>query len=133
MSSKLLNELVITLRWMDMDAYGHLGNSRYFDFMTDARVALLEQVGVTLDYSLQYVAAKAECEFKAPCVYPGKLVVQQFIERVGNSSFELSYRFFMQDSPEVICAQGKIVMVCYDAKQKRPVRLSEEVRKLLTL
>ena len=127
---KLLNSIVITLRWTDMDAYGHLGNSRFFDFMTDARVDV-STLAIMDDLSKQYVIVDAQCSYKNPCYYPGNLVVEQYIEEIRNSSFTLSYLFKMQDEPKVICAAGRAVMVCYDANLKKAVRVPDSIRRLL--
>ena len=127
---KFLNAITITLRWTDMDAYGHLGNSRFFDFMTDARVAVTE-LNILDDLSKQYVIVDAQCSFKKPCYYPGTLLVKQYVEKIGNSSLTLSYTFAMEDAPEVICAHGRAVMVHVDANLETAVRIPEKVRALL--
>jgi acyl-CoA thioester hydrolase len=128
---KLLNSVLITLRWTDMDAYSHLGNSRFFDFMTDARVDAFKELDIIKDLSKQYVIVDAQCSFKTPAYYPGKIRVQQYCEKVGNSSFTLSYIFSMENEPDVICAEGRAVMVCFDAKLKTAVRIPEALRALL--
>ena len=127
---KLLNTTVITLRWTDMDAYEHLGNSRFFDFMTDARVAVAE-LNILDDLSKQYLIVDAQCSFKKPCYYPGNLLVNQYIEKIGNSSLILSYTFAMEDAAEVICAEGRAVMVHVDANLETAVRIPENGRALL--
>jgi acyl-CoA thioester hydrolase len=128
---KLLNTLVIPLRWMDLDAYGHVGNSRFFDFMTDARVDLMGAENVFADLSVQYVVVDAQCSFKKSTHYPGNLTLKQFCENIGNRSFTLLYQFTMEDQPETICAEGRLVMVCYDAKEDKAIALPEAVKKLL--
>lgn len=129
--AKLLNSLDITLRWLDLDAYGHVGNSRIYDFMTDARIAILGEEIVLSDLQQQFVVAESGCKFKRPLHYPGKVTVKQFCEKVGNSSFKLSYQFFMQGNFEQVCAEGFVVMVCYDARLKQAVRVPKIVRELL--
>jgi len=128
---KLLNTITITLRWTDMDAYGHLGNSRFFDFMTDARVDAFHELDIMKDLSKQYVIVDAQCSYKKSCYYPGNIIVTQYAEKVGNSSFTLFYTFAMQKQPEIICAEGRAVMVCYDARLQTAVRVPDEIRKLL--
>ena len=128
---KLLNTLVIPLRWMDLDAYGHVGNSRFFDFMTDARVDLMGAEHVFADLNIQYVVVDAQCSFKKPTHYPGNLIVKQFCETIGNTSFTLLYHFAMEGDPETICVQGRLVMVCYNAKENKATCLPELVRNIL--
>lgn len=127
---KLLNTLTIDLRWQDMDAYGHVGNARYYDFMTDARVALMGADEILTDRSIQYVIAESGCTYKRPLQYPGKVLLKQYLQRLGNSSFTLHYEFLMADKPEEICAESFCVMVCFDANIKQAVRLTKAVRQL---
>lgn len=129
---KLINSLPITLRWLDLDAYGHVGNSRIYDFMTDARVAALGEEMVLSDLQQQFVIVESGCKFKASLYYPGTVIVKQYSEKVGNSSFTLSYEFTMENNPELICAEGFVVMVCYDAKLKQAVRVPDLIRNLFT-
>ncbi len=34
---KLINQIKIPIRWVDLDAYAHVNNARYFDYMSEAR------------------------------------------------------------------------------------------------
>jgi acyl-CoA thioester hydrolase len=116
---------------MDLDAYGHVGNSRYYDYMTDARVEAFGAKLVMSDLSKQYVVVKSSCEFIKGIHYPGDILVKQYCTKVGNSSFDLEYEFYMADAPEKIYARGALVMVCFDAKLGRAVRLPQVVRDML--
>lgn len=132
MSKNLINICTYDLRWIDMDAYAHVGNSRYYDFMTDARVAALGENLVLSDLQHQYVVAESGCKFKKPIQYPGKIVIKQYCGKIGKSSFHLEYEFSMQDNPDALCAEGYVVMVCYDSNKKSPTKLPDEVITLLS-
>ena len=131
MIKKLINTLVIPLRWMDLDAYGHVGNARFFDFMTDVRVDAYSKAG-SFNLDKHYVVAEAQCSFKQPLLYPGNLILKQYCERVGKSSFTLYYEFFIEGKEKVVCAQGKLIIVCFDPKLKKAVRLPEALREFLS-
>jgi acyl-CoA thioester hydrolase len=75
----LLNEITMPLRWMDMDAYAHVGNARYYDFMTDARVDLFEKEKTLNDLTIQYVVVESGCTFKQPIVYPGNILLKHIL------------------------------------------------------
>lgn len=124
----LLNELTIPLRWMDMDAYAHVGNARYYDFMTDARVDLFEKEKTLDDLTIQYVVVESGCTFKHPIVYPGNIVLKQYCLKIGKSSFTLAYEFYSTKDKNKICAEGHVIMACYNAKLKKAVRIPEEIR-----
>lgn len=131
MAKKLINTLTIPIRWMDLDAYGHVGNARLFDFMTDARVdAYAQAEGFNLD--IHYVVAEAQCAFKQPTFYPGELILKQYCEKVGRSSFTLGYEFFSANNLEQLSAIGQLTMVCFDPKLKRAIALPDNLREFLS-
>ncbi len=131
MVKKLINTLTIPIRWMDLDAYGHVGNARLFDFMTDARVdAYAQAEGFNLN--THYVVAEAQCSFKQPIFYPGELILKQYSKKVGRSSFTLTYEFFSANDLQNACAIGQLVMVCFDPELKRAIALPDKLRKFLS-
>jgi acyl-CoA thioester hydrolase len=116
---------------MDLDAYGHMGNARYYDLMTDARIAAFSAEEIMTDLSKQYVVVESGCTFKKPLFYPGQISIKVYCSKIGNSSFTLCYEFFMANEPSICCAEGHTVMVCYDASSKKTVSLPDLVRHLL--
>ena len=69
----------IPIRWGDMDAYGHVNNAVYFRYMEQARIDLLEALGVPIDTRVQGpVIVNAACTFLAPLNYPGEVEVRVF-------------------------------------------------------
>ena len=85
--------------------------------MTDARVDTYIKVG-DFNLDLHYVVAEAQCSFKQPIFYPNELIIKQFCEKVGRSSFTLFYEFFVKNDLENICAEGRLIMVCFRSKIK---------------
>jgi acyl-CoA thioester hydrolase len=132
LNKKYLNTLILPLRWTDMDAYGHVGNARYYDFMTDARVDAFGQKDFVTNLDLQFVVVESHCAYKVPCTYPGNLLIKQYCEYVKNSSCKLVYEFFMENKPDVLCAEGWAAMVFYNAKTKAASRIPEAMRKSLS-
>ena len=44
-SKKLVYEMLIPMRWGDMDAMGHINNTTYFRYMETARIDWLRLIG----------------------------------------------------------------------------------------
>jgi acyl-CoA thioester hydrolase len=125
---KLLNTLTIPIRWVDMDAYAHVNNSRFFDAMTEARADLLKTVISTSD-TCQFILVDTQCSFKKPYQYPGVIIIKQYIEKIGNSSFTLSYLF--TDENTATYATGLATMICFDPGTQKPIAIPDKVKALL--
>ena len=129
---KLLNIYQTSIRWTDLDAYGHLNNAVFFNFMTEARAELLRDMLKT-EGLCQFVAVHVECDYKIPYFYPENLVLKQYCESVGNSSFVLKYEFYSESKPDILHAYGNAKMVAYDPVSKRPTRIPKEMLELLKI
>lgn len=128
---KFVNRISIPIRWVDMDAYGHVNNARFFDCMTEARAALLKEL-MPLTETCQFILIDTHCNFKRPYTYPDTIVIDQFVETIGMSSFTFYYQFSVEREPTTIYATGTAKMVCFNPKLGRAIKVPSEALALLT-
>ncbi|MGC5033126.1 acyl-CoA thioesterase [Micromonospora sp. DT229] len=129
-----------TLRWSDLDAYGHVNNARFLTLYEEARVALMFvgarargidsfADGVVIrrhevdylrpvDYSLARATAEA-----APTVR-----IEMWVERIRAASFILGYEMY---DGELLVSQARSVLVPFDLVRQLPRRLTDQERALL--
>lgn len=124
MEKKLLTSTKIEIRWVDLDAYNHLNNAKYYDFMTESRSKALWE----LKDECGYVVLENSCKYKKPVSYPSIITVEQYIYNITTTSFELFYLF--KDHAEVTIAEGNAKMVCFDLIKNRPVKIPVNVKSL---
>jgi len=120
----------ITVRFRDLDAFGHVNNAVYFTFMEMARVAYFTHVGLLKSGEFPspfFIIAEATCQFKAPIDMETPLVVQVRVSRLGNSSFDMEYRLIDEVNGTVL-ATGRTVQVTFDYSAGRSVPLPDEWR-----
>ncbi len=120
----------IKIRFRDLDAFGHVNNAVYFTFMEMARVEYFTRLGLAKPGEFPspfFIVAEAACQFKAPIQMDTTLVVQVRVSRLGNSSFDMEYRFF-DESGGAVLATGRTVQVTFDYTANRSVPLPEEWR-----
>jgi acyl-CoA thioester hydrolase len=127
--NKLLSTHVIPMRWVDMDAYSHMNNARYFDYMAEARVKYFSEI--MKDKSVQYVLVHTECDFKKPLVYPKSILIKQYFTDMTRTTFTFSHTFHDEKDESVVYAIGKSIVVCVDAETYKPVIVPECVKSLL--
>ncbi len=74
-----------------------------------------------------FILAEATCQFKTPIELNTPLIIQIRISRLGNSSFDMDYRF-MHQADGTLLAAGRTVQVTFDYAAGRSVPLPDEWR-----
>ncbi|MFC9766029.1 acyl-CoA thioesterase [Rhodococcus jostii] len=121
----------IQVRWGDSDRLGHVNNTRFVEYMQEARVHFLsselESVGARAGAT---VVRKMDVEFLRPVTdASGPLTIDVSVLHVGNSSYTIRHVVTNRDG--VRCATGDALMVAFDAKTERSRPLSEAERDAL--
>ena len=125
-----LVETPISVRWGDMDAFGHINNSRYATYLEEARLQWFATIeGGWLDELTSPVVAAMSINFRSPIEWPCELVVELHVERVGGSSLTLGFRMVSRDTPQKFYADGSTVLVWVERASGRSVPLPERIRK----
>ncbi len=129
----LVFELEIPIRWGDMDAMGHVNNTVYFRYMEQVRISWFDTMGFTPDPSKPgLVIIDARCTFLRELVYPGTVLVRQYVGRMGRSSCESYVDMFRTDDPETLCAQGAAKLVWVEFPKRKSAPLPEAIRRAVT-
>jgi len=118
-----------TLRWSDMDAFGHVNNSTYFTYFEQVRVDWLRRLGV--EHGL--VLANVSCTFFHPLVYPGEIEVTLYAGGVGRASLETYYEIKRVQQSDQLCTFGHGTVVWFDHAAGHSVEMPEPVRRQLEL
>jgi acyl-CoA thioester hydrolase len=127
---KLVYVEKIPVRWGDMDAMGHVNNTVYFRFMEQARIGWFESLLPRGEAwrSIGIVIVNASCNFKKPINYPGTVEVKVFAGEPGGSSIDTYYELSLE---EELYADGAAKVVFVDAQKQKPLRIPDDIRKLL--
>ncbi len=110
-----------------MDAYRHINNSAYLQYLEQARMAMFfhRHEG----FSSGTVVARHEIDYLRPVVYhPEPLRVEMWIEKVRGASFVVRYEVF---DGRLLAARAATQCVTFDFGIDRPRRLTDEERGIL--
>jgi acyl-CoA thioester hydrolase len=115
------------MRWSDMDAYRHINNSAYLQYLEQARVALFFHRHES--FATGTVIARHEIDYLLPVVYhPEPLRIEMWIEKIGGARFTVRYEVF--DAGRLV-ARAATLCVTFDFRIDRPRRLTDEEREIL--
>ncbi len=129
---RLSLEMVIPIRWGDMDAMGHVNNTIYFRYFETIRIDWMHSViGAPDPDGEGAVIVNAFINFIRPLKYPGDVLARHYIANPGRSSFDTYVTFERTDEPGMVYANGGATIVWIDYREERSVALPEAIRKLL--
>lgn len=115
----------IPVLWGDMDAFGHVNNTRFIRWFETARIAHFDRVGISTAAAVGVapILAHVSCDFIAPVDFPAEVLVGARTSRIGTTSFRHEYLVARAESPDrpVARGEGVIVMYDYDNATKAPI------------
>ncbi len=101
----------LTVRWSDLDSYGHVNNVKYFDYVQEARIALMAQaLGWTGDEVWSLV--RQDLEYLRPIDFrAAPYEVLTSVAHVGTRSLTLSVAVRDPAVPATVFATARSVVV----------------------
>lgn len=110
--------------WGELDALGHVNNTVFFRYFEEARIALLDAVGLRAQRDASRVGpilAATSCQFRAPLTHPDTVTCAVWVRQIGTTSFTLDYA--LHSAAQGLVATGDSVVVNFDytAGHKRPL------------
>lgn len=119
----------LSVRWRDLDAFNHVNNSKYLSYLEEARLRwMLSVPGMGLDDNVAPVVAASTLNYRRPIEWPGDVVIELFVERLGGSSLTIGHRIVDAKESGVLYCDGNVVMVWIDRNSGRSAPLPESVR-----
>ncbi|MCF7222604.1 acyl-CoA thioesterase [Marilutibacter chinensis] len=119
----------MTVRWRDLDAFNHVNNSKYLSYLEEARLRwMLSVPGQGLDDDVAPVVAAAHLNYRRPIEWPAEIVIELFVERLGNTSLSIGHRITAAGNRDTLYCDGYVVMVWIDRATGQAAALPESVR-----
>ncbi len=129
---KLVYDMVIPIRWGDMDAMGHLNNTTYFRYLETTRIEWMRSIGFQPDPKGEgMVIVNAFCNFYRQIEYPGDVRVQMYVSDPARTTFESWGLISRVDQPEVVCAAGGATTIWVDFPKQKAMPLPDWLRALV--
>ena len=123
------HQRIITTRWADNDAYGHVNNVIHYAYFDTVVNSYLIEHGV-LDIATSPIVGfvvETGCHYFAPLTYPETVTAALRVSQLGRTSVRYEIALFGEKS-EIAAAQGHFVHVYVERATRRPVDLPTALR-----
>ncbi|WP_336366621.1 acyl-CoA thioesterase [Marinobacter sp. C2H3] len=125
-----VSTLTMTLRWGDMDAYGHANNTVYFRFFEEARITWLASLGVGgPEEPTGPVIIKTSATFLKELTHPATVVVETYADKAGTTSLDTYHRLVDADTG-ALYSEGYAKIVWFDRSARTSTALPDTLRAL---
>ncbi len=121
---------VMTIRFDDLDPYGHVNASRYIDFVGSSRLIYASKaLNLNPDYLLSrgcgWFLKNIDCTFKKPINGLQDVMVKSWVANfTGDSRFLVVFEMSSEDGRRIF-SQGSLTYVTMDLKANAPANLPE--------
>lgn len=130
---KKVHELIIPIRWGDMDAMGHVNNTVYFRYLETVRINYFQSIGCEPNPKGQGpVIVNAFCNFYKQLEYPGDVLAKMYVSDPGRTTFESWCTLELVTQPGVIYAAGGATTIWVDFPMQKAVSLPDNIRALVS-
>jgi thioesterase-3 len=121
----------ITVRGFHIDAFGHVNNARYLEFIEEARWAIFSEALIKLpELQLSFAIVNININYRRPALLGQRLHIDAEVVRFGNTSFVIEQKVVDAANSEIIFADASVTSVIVN-KEGKPLPLDEKLRHLL--
>jgi acyl-CoA thioester hydrolase len=124
---KVTGHYPIHVRFSDVDVYGHVNNVKYFEYLQEARISLINELVPRRAFSV--VVAQTDVDYVRPLLFRAEPYdCLSAITRVGARSMTIESEFRDQDS---VLARAIVVVVFFDLASSRSTEPDPDVHAAL--
>jgi acyl-CoA thioester hydrolase len=131
---KTIGTFTIPIRIADINYGNHVGNDAFVSIIHEARMQWLKQYDYTelQVEGIGLIMSDLALEFKKESFYGDVIEVRLGTADISRVGFDLYYQLFAKrDNENVLLANAKTCMVCYDYEIKKVAAIPEKLKIIL--
>ncbi len=131
---KIMATYPVPIRITDINYGNHVGNDAFVGIIHEARMQWLRQYGYTelKIEGIGLIMSDLAVEFKNEAFYGDIVEVKLGAGEISRVGFELYYQLFVKrNDKEIVLANAKTGMVCYDYYAKKVVQIPDQLKVIL--
>ncbi len=122
----------IKIRGYHLDAYQHVNNARYLEFLEEARWQHLDHINkeefTKLDFS--FIIVNININYRLSVTTGDTINVTTEVEKIGNTSMTFKQQIFLDGTDKKVC-DAAVTFVILNNKTGKPMKIDEKLKNLL--
>ncbi len=120
---------IITPRFLETDALGHINNNTYGIWFEAARDEFFRIFVPDSDIKKwNLVMAHSSYDFLKEVFWGTEVVIKTGVFKIGNSSIELVHAVYQNNR---LCSTGKCIMIHYNLQSKKAMSIPSSIKEVL--
>ena len=116
-------EKTLSFRWTDLDPNFHLRHSVYYDFGTQQRLEILDQLGLTMkvmqEQNFGPVIFREECVFKREIRFSDKIIIKAKVLKLKPDASRWTFQHEFINEENKVCAILTLEGAWFDTKLRK--------------
>ncbi len=131
----MIDIIKITVRGYHIDAYGHVNNTRYLEFLEEARWVIKDRyLSFFSKHPKKYglVVANNTINYFAPAFMDDSLRIESWIAKIGNKSVQFRHDIYNDDTGKLLLS-ARATFVLFNRLEKQSEQIPGELRKKFSI
>ena len=117
-------------RFSDLDPLGHVNNVVYHDYLQEARVVQMNDIGSIVNTEFAQIVVKQEIRHIKPLSYSREpIMIEVSLASLTRATYSLAYRILDETGELVAEATSQLAVI--DPTSGRPIRIPEVIAERL--
>lgn len=121
----------ITIRGYHLDAYQHVNNARYLEFLEEARWQYFDNISNAAykEMKISFFIVNININYRLPATLGDVINITTEIEKIGNTSMTFAQKMYKNGTEQLIC-DAAITFVILDQKTEKPLKIDDNLKSL---
>jgi thioesterase-3 len=122
----------IVIRGYHLDAYRHVNNARYLEFIEEARWQYLDKINPNelAKYDFSFIVVNININYRKSVTVGDTINISTEIEKIGNTSMTFSQKITEEGTDDLVC-DASVTFVILDNKTQQPHKIEGTLKALL--
>lgn len=121
----------ITIRGYHLDAYQHVNNARYLEFLEEARWQYFDNISKEAyqELKISFFIVNININYRLPVQLGDVINIKTEVDNIGNTSMTFNQKIYIDGTDKLVC-DATITFVILDQKTGKPVKINDELKSL---
>jgi thioesterase III len=121
----------IVIRGYHLDAYQHVNNARYLEFLEEARWQYFDNISSEAyqELKISFFIVNININYRSPAELGDVIKIETDVAKIGNTSMTFAQKIVSKDTDRLIC-DAMITFVILDQKTGKPLPIDDKLKTL---